>query len=370
MAEDPQSEFERIFGKTQKGGDGKSPGGSATPGVTQKLPSDSDLLGIRTDSDRFLVKNVPEHLPSEAAATQTSAKESKTPDASNKSSQDAMTIALNVNVFANIADPKKASDAKTGQSDKDKTSGTWAELVGKKAGESQAAGEGATFVIPLPKEPAKPGADIFKFPSPPAASSSAPAGDEFTRVLSPKNIPAAAQNVETEFTRVLHVEESIKLPKPNSAKGDDSGAGATIAITDPKLPSNPPSPVRTVTAPGPSDFTKVVKGSELRTLQEKLASAPTNIPGGAAGPASWPSASPPSGQFPQAQPWQSSPQAPLPQYVPASNNGAWPGSQSALPPQPVPPQQSILSQYMPFFAVLSVLILLAILLVVIFALKK
>ena len=365
MAEDPQSEFERIFGKTQKSGEGKSPERSSTLGTTQKLPTDSDLLGIRTDSDRFLVKNVPENLPGESAGTQASAKESKSSDPGNKSSQDAMTIALNVNVFANIADPKKAVDPKTGQSEK--AAGAWAELVGKKAAESQA-GE-ATFVIPLPKEPTKPGADIFKFPSPPASTSDASAGDEFTRVLSSKNIPAQEPNVAGEFTRVLHVEDSVKLPKPNFPRGDESGAGATIAVTNPKMPSTSPTPVPTVTASGPSDFTKVVKGSELRSLQEKLATAAANAPGGTATPAGWPPSSGP-GQAPTPQPWQSSSQAPLPQYIPAPNNGAWPGAgpQSAVPPRPVAPQQSMLSQYMPVLAALSVLILLAILLVVI--LKK
>jgi|SRR5579859_780413 len=364
MAEDPQSEFERIFGKTQKSGEGKSPGESSTPGTTQKLPTDSDLLGIRTDSDRFLVKSVPENLPGEAAVTQASAKESKPSDPGNKSSQDAMTIALNVNVFANIADAKKAVDPKTGQNEK--AAGAWAELVGKKAAESQA-GE-ATFVIPLPKEPTKPGADIFKFPSPPASPSDASAGGEFTRVLSSKNIPAQEPNVAGEFTRVLHVEDSVKLPKPNFPRGDESSAGATIAVTNPKISSTPPAPVPTVTASGPSDFTKVVKGSELRALQEKLATAAANGPGGTATPAGWPPSSGP-GQAPTPQPWQSSPQAPLPQYIPAANNGAWPaGPQSAVPPRQAAPQQSMLSQYMPVLAALSVLILLAILLVVI--LKK
>ena len=349
MAEDPQSEFERIFGKTQKSGDGKSPEASSTPGTTQKLPTDSDLLGIRTDSDRFLVKGVPERLPSETDGVQASVKESNPSDTGNKSSQDAMTIALNVNVFANIADPKKAVDPKTGQADKNKASGTWAEVVSKKSAEGQAEGDGATFVIPLPKEPTKPGADIFKFPSPPAPASGAAAGDE--------------------FTRILHVEDSVKLPKPNFAKANDSGAGATIAVTNPNLPPAPPPSVPTVTAPGPSDFTKVVKGSELRALQEKLATAAANAPRGAATPAAWPPSSGP-GQVPTAQPWQSSPQAPLPQYIPAPNNGAWPGAgpQSSLPPQSSASQQSMLSQYMPVLAALSVLILLAILLVVI--LKK
>jgi len=356
MAEDPQSEFERIFGKTQRSGDGKSADGGSASGGTERRPSDSDVLGIRTDSDRFLVKSVPEHLPNEVSGTQASSKESRSPDPASKSTQDAMTIALNVNVFANISDPKKAVDPKTGPADKDKASSAWAELVSKKTGEGQATVEGATLVIPLPKEPTKPGADIFKFPSPPAASSSAPAGDEFTRVLSPKNIPAAAPNVEGEFTRVLHVEDSVKLPKPAFGKGDDSGAGATIAMTDPKLPSAPPPSASTVMASGPSDFTKVVKGSELRALQEKLATAAANASGGPAAPA--------------AQVWQSTPQAPLPQYVPAPNNGAWPaaGPQSAVPPQASTPQPSMLSQYMPVLAALSVLILLAILLVVI--LKK
>src|SRR5437660_924329 len=99
MAEDPQSEFERIFGKTQKGADAKSADGASAVGMTQKRPSDSDLLGIRTDSDRFLVNSVPETLPADSAAKAVRANAESIANPSN----DAMTIALNVNVFANIA---------------------------------------------------------------------------------------------------------------------------------------------------------------------------------------------------------------------------------------------------------------------------
>src|SRR2546423_14860339 len=104
MADDPQSEFERIFGKTQKASDSKRAEGIPTPGATQKLPSDSDLLGIRTDSDRFIVgKPIPEAMPGAGSPV----KDGKS-GPEGKSGQDAKTVALNVNVIANMAGPEKS----------------------------------------------------------------------------------------------------------------------------------------------------------------------------------------------------------------------------------------------------------------------
>jgi hypothetical protein len=339
MAQDAQSEFDRIFGKTQKE---KSPEGNSTPGMTQKVPGDSDLLGIRTDSDRFIMKNVPESLPGEAGATGSSPlseNQKKKPE----SVHDAMTIALNVNVFANIADAKKSAEFGSGAGAKDKPhiSVTLSESMLKSAGEDA---DGATFVIPRSpgRDDSKPGTA-----NPHGGSSLA---DEFTRIINPQNIPASPN---TEFTRVLHVEESFTVPKPNfPASGEDDSVESRTITSDPKLPGVSSEP-QVVSKPGPSDFTKVVKGSELRSLQEKLAAAAANQAG-----------SNPAGG---AHPWQS-PSVPVPPYAPAPG-AQWPpaGQSPAMPPHPQP---SKLSQYMPVIVALNVLVLLAILLIVFFAIKK
>jgi len=303
MADDPQSEFERIFGKTQKSGDANS------PGSTQKLPSDSDLLGIRTDSDRFLVKNVPEQLPIEKDKTGTS--HAANPES--KASQDAMTIALNVNVFANL-----------GKS-------------GKKAGEGA---DGPTFVIPLSKEAIKSTAEIQK--------SGSPAGTD------------RKSDTDAEFTRIMQIKDSVKVPKPKSffevfEKEETEDPAAVVPEAQPAAPEPaPPAMVLPGVTPaaGPSDFTKVVKGSELRALQEKLAASAANPSGGAA------------------QPWQPAPPPNMPQYVPALS-APWPGQAPTSPHRTPPaPQPSKLSQYMPLIIGLNVLVLLVILLIVFFALKK
>lgn len=306
MTEDARSEFERIFGSTQRMGETQSPEDTVRGG-TQRLPSDSDVLGIRTDSDRFLLKNVPERLPinpkTDAGPV---AKSDASPEANadpSKSSPDAMTIALNVNVFANLADTK-AGDGKGVSS------------------------EGPTFVIPLPK-PEKAASDLGKTPI-------AAAKDE-----------KAASQTETEFTRILHMQDTITVPKPNSpTKTSVSAPPATSAELKAQVSAPQPGPIA---SSGPSDFTKVVKGSELRAIQERLAAS------NAAG----------FGQ--QQQPWQPGSAPPVPQYVPA-HNANWPHAAPHANPTAHP--QSKLSQYMPLIIALNVLFVLAILLIVFFAVKK
>lgn len=345
MAQDAQSEFDRIFGKTQKE---KSPEGNSKAGMTQKVPGDSDLLGIRTDSDRFIMKNVPESLPVEAGASSPlSENQKKKPE----SVHDAMTIALNVNVFANIADAKKSAGLGSGAGAKDKPhiSVTLSESMLKSAGEDA---DGATFVIPRSpgRDDSKPGAA-----NPHGGSSIA---DEFTRIINPQNIPASPN---TEFTRVLHVEESFTVPKPNfPASAEDDSVESRTITSDPKLPGVSSEP-QVVSKPGPSDFTKVVKGSELRSLQEKLAAAAANQ--AVSNPGAW---QPPATA--SAHPWQS-PSAPVPPYVPNPGTQWPPTGQSPAMPQHAP-QPSKLSQYMPVIVALNVLVLLAILLIVFFAIKK
>ena len=305
MTEDARSEFERIFGSTQRTGETRSPDDTVRAG-TQRLPSDSDVLGIRTDSDRFLLKNVPERLPIDPKTDAAPAVKSDTSPEPNadpsKSSPDAMTIALNVNVFANLADTK-AGDGKGVASD------------------------GPTFVIPLPK-PGKTASDSGKGPI-------ATAKDE-----------KAASQTDTEFTRILHVQDTITVPKPNPPTKPSVSTPAVAA--EPKTQVPAPQQPAVIPASGPSDFTKVVKGSELRAIQERLA------------------ASNAAGMQPQ-QPWQPGSAPPVPQYVPAHNaNWPHPTPHANAPAHP----QSKLSQYMPLIIALNVLFVLAILLIVFFAVKK
>ncbi|HET9742478.1 MAG TPA: hypothetical protein VFQ00_07005 [Terriglobales bacterium] len=130
---DVTGDFERIFGKPENAGAANVPKPLNIPAVpvvpprTEKAPSDSDVLGIRTDSDRFIVKQMPERLPAPTPPTPGAALE-VTPvtgptklvfDIVPPGSQEAMTIALNVSVVpkqggsaatpAIVADPNKAA---------------------------------------------------------------------------------------------------------------------------------------------------------------------------------------------------------------------------------------------------------------------
>ena len=353
MAQDTNSEFERIFGKTQRGNETKPAAGNSSSESKPKGPSDSDLLGIRTDSDRFIMKNLPESVLENAGAV-SSASPQQSPQPEDKSHHDAMTIALNVNVFANIADAKR--EAELDSSASAKQHGKLSELLGSKAGHTHSA-DGPTFVIPLSKDPAKDG-DAAN--AAPGSSARFPVTEESARVA---NIPAPP-GPNAEFTRILHVEDKVKLEKPNFTASVDDSFAPTIS-SDPKLPEKSSEP-KVITPPGPSDFTKVVKGSELRMLQEKLAAANQ----AAAKPPGWQPAPVPAASVGNSTPWQSAAPS-VPQYVPASGT-SWPGSgpSPAMPPPAAAPQPSRLSQYMPIIIALNLLVLIAILLIVFFAIKK
>lgn len=371
--EDAEREFERVFGKVQKGSEQDSAKGASMYAPTQKLPGDSDVLGIRTDSDRFIFKNpIPEHLPIEPSPTP-----SPKPNDSlglNKGGdnppQDAMTIALNVNVFANI--PKPGEERKPG----DLSNAPWSEatqLFIRKPAETSLPSDGSTFAIPLPKEPLKPGTDIFKFPSPPAPGTKQ--NDDFPRVLGSNGRASgtADPTATAKFTRVLHVQDSVTLPQSPASLPAQNPPAPPTTFAD---PSN--NPVQVPAAPstpaGPSDFTRIVKGSELRALQEKLAAA-SGTPA-TAEQNSWPappSAAPslPAGMATQI--WSAS--SPQTQRAALQNTQPWPTPNPTLPPMPKPPglplpEPSKLSQYMPLILVLNLLFLLAILLIVFFAVKK
>jgi hypothetical protein len=290
MADDPRSEFERIFGATQQAGEIK-PEDGAVRGATQRLPGDSDVLGIRTDSDRFLLKHVPERLPIEPR------KDGMPAPKSDVTSPEAMTIALNVNVFANLADAK-GGDGKSG---------------------TGISADGPTFVIPLPKPSAKP------------ASEGSPS--------SAANVEKTTSGAQTEFTRILHVQDTITVPKPSSQPKLSEAAPAASA----------PAPALASSPSGPSDFTKVVKGSELRAIQARYAAGTNAAPHPGA-----------------PQQWQPGSAPPVPQYVPADWATPHPAPHANAPAHP----QSKLSQYMPLIIALNVLFVLAILLIVFFAVKK
>jgi len=360
--EDAEREFERVFGKAHKSSDQDASQSASLYAPTQKLPGDSDVLGIRTDSDRFIFKNpIPERLPTEPVPAST-----PKPLSPNKGSdtpaQDAMTIALNVNVFANI--PKPGEETKPG----DLSNAAWSEatqLFVRKPVDGSQPPDGPTFAISLPKEPLKPGTDIFKFPSPPTQGN-----QDFTRAFGANS--GASGTAEplspAKFTRVLHVQDSVTLPQSPAPVPAQNPAPTPLAD-----PSNSPAQTASPTAAGASDFTRIVKGSELRALHEKLAAASGNRQ--TKDQSTWPappSAAPslPAGMATQI--WSASSAKTQRQ---ALNMQPWAQPNTTLPPMPKAPELPVpepskLSQYMPLILVLNLLFLLAILLVVFFAVKK
>jgi len=335
--EDAEREFERVFGKMQKPPEQDASVSSSIHAPTEKLPSDSDLLGIRTDSDRFIFKNpIPERLPIEPRPDNTS--NSFNPEkAPETPTQDAMTIALNVNVFANI--PKPGEERKPG----DLTNVTWSEAT--------------QLFVKKPSASVLPTADPNRF-----------------AVVESSNLGGSSSVVEptpsAKFTRLFHVQDSVTLPQSAVQVQPQNPIIPTPALQDSAKPAAPtPS-----TASGPSDFTRIVKGSELRALQEKMAAASTGPapPDQSMRPApSSPTPSLPTGMATQIWSASSSPT----QRSAAPTMQAWTPPNPSLPPVPKAPdlpvrEPSKLSQYMPLILVLNLLFLLAILLIVFFAIKK
>ena len=332
--EDAEREFERVFGKVQRPSEEDASVSSSIHAPTQKLPSDSDVLGIRTDSDRFIFKNpIPERLPVEPSPR--IASDSPSPEKGNGTpAQDAMTIALNVNVFANI--PKPGEERKPG----DLSNVTWSEatqLFVKKPSASVSPADPTIFVV---AEPSKLGP-----------------GSGLSGAVEPT--PSA------KFTRLFHVQDSVTLPQSAVQPSAQNSIAATPVFQD---------PVTKPTASVPSDFTRVVKGSELRALQEKLAAA-----SGAPAPPDqnmWSAPSSPTPSLPTGmatQIWSASSAQTQRSAAPAMQ--AWTPPNTNLPPIAKPPdlpvaEPSKLSQYMPLILVLNLLFLLAILLIVFFAIKK
>ena len=361
--EDAEREFERVFGKAQKSPERDPSKSEPIYAPTQKLPSDSDVLGIRTDSDRFIFKNpIPERLPNDPTPAQKPASDSISPIKGGEiPAQDAMTIALNVNVFANI--PKPGEERKPG----DLSNVAWTEatqLFVRKPGEAPTASDGPTFAISIPKEQLKPGTDIFNFPSP---LTQAKQQEDFARAFGAGSASSSTGEPAptAKFTRIMHVQDSVTLPQPPAPSQIPS---SPTAFAD--RPSNPSATSTT----GQSDFTRVVRGSELRALQEKFAAT-------ASGPATpeantWPTPSSATPSLPAGmatQIWSAS--SPQTQRLAPQNTQPWPTQNTTLPPIPKPPEPSAaepskLSQYMPLILLLNLLFLLAILLIVFFAVKK
>ncbi|HWY70215.1 MAG TPA: hypothetical protein VNX88_16220 [Terriglobales bacterium] len=355
--EDAEREFERVFGKAQKSSEQDA---SSIHAPTQKLPSDSDVLGIRTDSDRFIFRNpIPERLPIEPLPTPKAANNSPSPDKGGDiPSQDAMTIALNVNVFANI--PKPGEERKPGDLDNVAWSEATQLFVRKPAAEGSPTSDGPMFAISLPKEALKPG----------TLAQGAKQNDDFASVFGSNS--GASGTVEpaptAKFTRIFHVQDSVTLPQSAAPPSGQNPTAPPISIPHPAENPAPATPPAT----GPSDFTRIVKGSELRALQEKFAAAVPASPNQNAWPAPQPAApSLPAGMATQI--WSAS--SAQSQRSATQTMQPWAPPNTTLPPMARPPdlpvaEPSKLSQYMPLILVLNLLFLLAILLIVFFAVKK
>ena len=353
MAERDNSEreFERIFGKVEKSDHADVVQSESMYGATQKLPSDSDLLGIRTDSDRFIMRNpLPERLPAEhrlqdPAESRITGQEA---DPHTADTPDRMTIEQ----LNNITAVPKSGTGNVAPGSQQETSAT------------------QLFSNPVRRETLKASNNTSR---PPSGLAAAPKDNgDFALTFDTKS-GASAPSPTTEFRRVPHVEDAISFPKP-VAPSAVSNPTVRPAVGDTATRVAPVAP--TSATSGPSDFTRIVKGSELRALQEKLAAASG---GTTSAPNVWPrnpapmSPAPPAGMATQI--WSASSSTLPPQQVAVPQ--PWPSQVANLPPAPrapeLPaPEPSKLSQYMPLILVLNLLFLLAILLVVFFffAFKK
>lgn len=363
--EDAEREFERVFGKVQKNPE-QDISSSSLHAATQKLPSDSDVLGIRTDSDRFIFKNpIPERLPIEAApATKPSTDSMGSEKGSGTSAPDAMTIALNVNVFANI--PKPGEERTPG----DLTNVAWSEatqlFVRKPPVVTSSESGGRISATPPANDGSKRKGDFFNS-SPQEGTKQS---EEFARTFGTGGSSASAEPAPTaKFTRIFHVQDAVTLPQSAVPPQADLPVAPPTALPDQVIKTTP----ATSQAAGPSDFTRIVKGSELRALQEKFAAANASAP---SDQNLWPTQAPGTPSLPTGmatQIWSASAVQTQRSAVPTVQ--PWTPPNAAFPPVPKPTEApaaepSKLSQYMPLILVLNLLFLLAVLLIVFFAVKK
>ena len=241
--------------------------------------------------------------------------------------------------------------------------------------------------------------DIFSLgptsPEKPDSVSGKPGGftDVFgTQPAAPLHAPAAARP-QGQFTRMLSADDPVLRqpgPRDSSIPTGNANPAATRLFT----------PTDAVSAPlptGRSEYTIVVNGSQMRDLQAAGMNGGPNLSAAAPSPAApagspmppnaaWPNMGMPSapgmppiaGAPPQATPQQVAP--PMPQWqmpqAPQPPQIAW-QPPVAAPPMPIPKEapplpknESKVMKYLPLIIGLNALFLIALLLIVIFALKK
>lgn len=203
--------------------------------------------------------------------------------------------------------------------------------------------------------------------------------------LSPSATPAKPQG---EFTRVISGNDpALRGPSP-ALSGDNAGGPGRAAAT--RLFSASDAAAAPPISSGPSEYTRVVSASQLRDLQQGAPSAAPGVPGtGNAGGASAMASNLAFPKVPTAPPAMPSPQSPVPAAPYAMPQWQPPPPPQMQPPQvawqspqmpsapPIPTQQpqvpqgeSKIMKYLPLIIGLNALFLIALLLIVIFALKK
>jgi hypothetical protein len=276
---------------------------------------------------------------------------------------------------------------------------------------------------PLAPE-AKPGefTNFFREPQPPVSPSRSDGkspSDIFFRLNNPSSpssdqpLPNASPSDAGEFTKFFRDQEpAAPTPPPPKIQGDFTRmiSGSDPALRRPSPPvgnANAPDgsgattlfrPSDRIAAPtpsGPSDYTRVVSGRQLQDLQQGFPNGTGSMalvgapPGSApSGPTPQPNAAWPNIAAPNMAP----PAIPAPQPAVPANPYPAPHWQAPAPPQMQPPQvawqvpptpnappvprppapsgTSKIMQYLPLLIGLNVLFLIALLLIVIFALKR
>ena len=254
-----------------------------------------------------------------------------------------------------------------------------------------------------PPDPNRASTDIFNLrptsPEKPVSASGNPGG--FTDVFSgqpaaPVPAPAPARP-QGEFTRMISGSDPALRQPASRDSSIPTGNPTPVGHSAATRLFNPADALSAPLPTGPSEYTRVVSASQVRDLQAagtnggpnlSAAATPPGAPGGSQMPpnAAWPNMGmpsapgmppmtgvPPQMPSPQAAPpmphWQM-PQAPQPPQI------AW-QPPVAAPPMPIPKEapplpksESKVMKYLPLIIGLNALFLIALLLIVIFALKK
>jgi len=220
---------------------------------------------------------------------------------------------------------------------------------------------------PLPRRPiSPPDASPFREPVPPALDSSANATPSFSPAWNGQMSPTPRSvSPATPFPRPPTESQPIPANSLEPAWREDK-SGATRLITPPVAQQPSPAPV----SAGPSEFTRII--------------STTSVPGGSPPPPGPSPAAAPPMQVPSVQPHlppvptppiamqvPGVPQAPaMPQAPPVPGLGAMPMPSPPAPaPQPGASPASKLGSYLPLIITLNVLLLVAVAIVLYFALK-